>query len=50
MYQCKFKDAIIDNEELVKYLRTHDAKNVSPAVSTKEELKSNSIRMDIKVE
>jgi uncharacterized protein YjbI with pentapeptide repeats len=35
-----FKDTIIDNKELVDYLETHGAKNVSCAGSTKEELKS----------
>lgn len=35
-----FKDAIIDNNDLVEYFITHNAKNVPPAVRTHEELKS----------
>ena len=34
-----FKDAIIDDAELSEYLENHNAKNISPAVKDKEELK-----------
>jgi uncharacterized protein YjbI with pentapeptide repeats len=34
-----FKDALIDDAELSEYLENHNAKNVSPAVKDKEELK-----------